>query len=322
MYKSKKFKNILQDNRLLFITLLSILIISIVNPSFSTKGNIINITQRMAFTGIVACGVAFVIITGGIDLSVGSMQALSAFIMAKSFVIYGIPLPLSIIITLLMCTSLGAIIGILVSKFKVPAFIVTLGGMQTFRALSEIINKAQPISGFPSSFNWWASGRVLGIFTPITIVWLIVFIISLFIEKKLKVGRYMYVIGGNIEAGELSGININFYNILPYIYTSFLASLSGILLVAKLNATVPEMGTDFELAVIAAICIGGISLMGGKGSQIDVFIGVIFLTVLNNILVILGFNAFIRQIFTGVFIIIAVALSNVNTRGKDRILPV
>lgn len=322
MNKSNKIKKFLQNNRLLFITLLAILIMSMVNPSFSTKRNFINISQRMAFTGIVACGAAFVIITGGIDLSVGSMQALSAFFMAKFFVIYGIPLPLSIIITLLICTFLGAIIGVLVSKFKVPAFIVTLGCMQTFRALSEIINKAQPISGFPSSFNWWANGRVLGIFAPVTIVWLIVVIISLFIEKKLKVGRYIYVIGGNSEAGKLSGININFYNILPYIFTSFLASLSGILLVARLNATVPEMGTGFELAVIAAICIGGISLMGGKGSEIDVFIGVIFLTVLNNILVILGFNAFIRQIFTGIFIIIAVALSNVNIREKDRILPV
>jgi len=316
----KKIRNILKKSGLFWVLVAAIVVMGIYNPRFLSLMNFVNLAQRMAFVGIVACGMTFVIITGGIDLSVGSVQAISAFIMAKLFVIYRLPLGLAIISTLVICTVLGIVSGTLISRARIPAFIVTLGFLQTYRALSEVVNQAQPIGGIPRVLSWWVIGRAFGIFPPIFLIWVGIVLVFWFVEKRLRLGRYMFVIGGNAEAGQLSGVNTKAYNVVPYVLTSLLAALSGILMAGKLTAAIPEVGQGFELDVIAAVCIGGVSLMGGRGTMIQVVLGVIFLTVLNNITVIIGFKDFQRQILTGIFILIAVAISNVGSERK--ILPV
>lgn len=316
----KRVKNVLRKSGLFCLLIAAIVIMGIYNPRFLSLMNFVNLAQRMAFVGIVACGMTFVIITGGIDLSVGSVQAISAFIMAKLFAIYGLPLGISIVVTLVICTILGIVSGTLISRARIPAFIVTLGFLQTYRALSEVINQAQPIGGIPRTLSWWVIGRAFGIFPPIFLIWVGIVLVFWFIEKRLRLGRYMFVIGGNAEAGQLSGINIRAYNVIPYLLTSLLAALSGVMMAGKLTAAIPEVGQGFELDVIAAVCIGGVSLMGGRGTMMQVVLGVIFLTVLNNVTVIIGFNDFQRQILTGVFILIAVAVSNLGSERK--ILPV
>lgn len=296
-----------------------VICLSFVSDRFFTTRNFLYIFQRVALMGIVATGMTIVIITAGIDLSVGSMQCLAAFIVTKLYVHAGVPLLLSVVLTFAIAVGLGWGYGSLISKTKIPAFIVTLGLMAIFRASSEIMSNTQAIPGLPYSVTWWVIGRIGGV-PVITIIWLGSVAIFYFIEKKVKMGRYFYVIGGNAEAGHKAGINTRFYGILTYVFVAILASISGVLLAAKMTASVPEMGRGLELECIAAVVIGGTSLFGGRGSVIRTIQGVIFLSVINNGLVLLGFKEFGRQFFFGVVLLIVVGLANIG--AAKRLLPV
>jgi ribose transport system permease protein len=291
-----------------FGTLVGLLVLSVVltilTPYFLTVSNLINVVQQSAIIAIVAAGITFVIISGGIDLSVGSILALGGLVMADALHA-GVAVPVAIVIGLLVGLVAGCANGLLVTIGRLPPFIATLGTMSAIRGLALMYKDGSPISGFSDSFRGLATGGVLGIPAPV-ITMLIVFVVAHFILTRTKVGRYAYAIGGNEEGALLSGINVTFHKIVVYGISGMLSALSAVLLTARLNSAQPIAATGYELDAIAAAVIGGTSLMGGEGTLFGTLIGALIMGVLRNGLNLLNVSSYLQQVAIGSVIIIAV----------------
>lgn len=304
----KRIFDYITDNPLIFIILFIVIIIGVIQPNFLSLYNIINIIRESSLVGIMAIGMTFVIISGGIDLSVGSVMGLSGIIVAMSMKFWNLNVPLSIFLSLMVGVTSGIIAGFLVSKLKVPAFLVTLSLMGILRGLDLIVSKSTPISTLPESFLFIGRGIVFGIPFP-SIVFIVLLLIAFLMQRYHTIGRYIYAIGGNYEGSKLTGINVERILFFPYILTGFLAALSGIMYTARLDSAEPMMGTSFELLVIASVCTGGASLMGGRGSLVGTLFGTLLVTVLYNGMALLGLSTRIQEIAVGVLLIAAVSLS-------------
>jgi len=291
-----------------FGTLLGLIVLVVVlwilTPYFLTLANLLNIAQQTAINAIIAVGMTFVIITAGIDLSVGSILAFSGVVLA-SVLQLGFPLPIAIIIGLAVGLCCGLANGLLITFGRLPPFISTLGMMSVARGAALLYSSGRPISGFSSNFRFLATGEVFHIPMPV-IIMIVVYIIAHFVLTKTKLGRYTYAIGGNEEAALLSGINVKLYKAAVYGICGMLSGLAAVILTARLNSAQPIAGIMYELDAIAATVIGGTSLMGGEGTIFGTLIGAFIMGVLRNGLNLLGVSSFIQQIVIGSVIIIAV----------------
>jgi ribose transport system permease protein len=291
-----------------FGTLVGLLLLSavltILTPYFLTVSNLMNVVQQSAIIAIVAAGITFVIISGGIDLSVGSILALGGLVMADALH-SGVAVPVAIVIGLLVGLAAGCVNGLLVTFGRLPPFIATLGTMSAIRGLALMYKDGSPISGFSDNFRALATGGVFGIPAPV-ITMLIVFVIAHFVLTRTKVGRYAYAIGGNEEGALLSGINVRFHKIVVYGLSGMLSALSAVLLSARLNSAQPIAATGYELDAIAAAVIGGTSLLGGEGTLFGTLIGALIMGVLRNGLNLLNVSSYLQQVAIGSVIIIAV----------------
>lgn len=309
---------------LIFLILLIIFFQS-QNSAFLSQRNIFNVLTEVSIFGIMAVGMTFVILTAGIDLSVGSILAVCA--MFSAYLIKGgntVTVEpnswggMSWLIGLIVCLSLGTLIGWLhgigVTKLKLPPFIVTLGGMTIWRGITLVINNGSPIAGFDESYRWWGRGVLLGIPVPV-IIFCIVAIIGYFALHKTRWGRYVYSVGGNPEAARLAGVNINRTLVSVYVVIGALAGLAGFILSARLGSAESVAGVAFELRVIASVVIGGTSLMGGYGRITGTVFGSIIMGVLINGLVLMDVSAYYQQIIMGIIIILAVSF---DTYAKSR----
>jgi ribose transport system permease protein len=285
---------------LLFLCVL----LTILTPYFLTVSNLINVVQQSAIIAIVAAGVTFVIISGGIDLSVGSILALGGLVMADALHA-GVAVPVAIVIGLVVGLLAGCVNGFLVTFGRLPPFIATLGTMSAIRGLALMYKDGSPISGFSDTFRELASGVLLGIPAPV-ITMVIVFVVAHFVLTRTKVGRYAYAIGGNEEGALLSGINVTFHKIVIYGISGMLSALSAVLLTARLNSAQPIAATGYELDAIAAAVIGGASLMGGEGTLFGTLIGALIMGVLRNGLNLLNVSSYLQQVAIGAVIIVAV----------------
>ena len=288
----------------LFGLIILSLILWILTPYFLTVSNLLNIAQQTSINAIIAVGMTFVIITAGIDLSVGSILAFSGVVFA-SVLQAKFPLLMAIFIGLSVGLLCGLVNGFLITLGKLPPFISTLGMMSVARGAALLFSGGRPISGFPEDFRLLATGEFLHIPTPV-IVMILVYIIAHFVLTRTKLGRYTYAIGGNEEAALLSGVNVKFYKTAVYGLCGALSGLAAIILTARLNSAQPIAGIMYELDAIAATVIGGTSLMGGEGRVIGTLIGALIMGVLRNGLNLLGVSSFIQQIVIGSVIIIAV----------------
>jgi ribose/xylose/arabinose/galactoside ABC-type transport system permease subunit len=306
-------KNINRDNIINFLAdyglyiglgLISITF-SILSPHFLRMGNIMNVLRQVSIIGVIASGMTFVILMGDFDLSVGSLVALSGVVVALLQVNLGFGTILSVIGALIFITLLGLLNGILIVKLHVPAFVATLGMMSAARGMALILSDGYPISGLTESFRTIGAGYFLGIPNPV-IIYFASILISYVVLSRMKFGRLVYGIGGNIEAVKLSGINTDKYRIMIFGISAFAAAVSGIILAARINSGQPTAGTGFELDVIAAVVIGGTSLSGGKGGVIGTFFGALLVGVLGNGLNLLGVSSFYQQLAQGIVIVIAV----------------
>lgn len=285
--------------------------LTILQPRFLSAGNLQNILSQVMVLGIIAIGQTLVILTGGIDLSVGGIAALSTMVgglvMMQSGVAWGI------IVMLLTGLLLGTINGILVAYVGLAPFIVTLGMVSICASLAFVISDGQSLVGLPESYSIFGT-ESLGPIKYYVILFIILYLLAHVFLTRTKPGRFIYAIGSNREAARLSGINVARYQIIPYATTGVLCALAMMIESSRLGAIDPNTGARFDLTTIAAVVIGGASLMGGKGSVIGTLIGMMIIGVLQNGLNIIGVNAFWQGTALGAVIILAVILDRVVRR--------
>ncbi|EID7715838.1 ribose ABC transporter permease [Vibrio cholerae] len=307
-------KEWLIEQKSLIALLFLVVIVSFLNPNFFTVDNLLNILRQTSVNAIIAVGMTLVILTAGIDLSVGSVLALcGAF--AATLVAMEVPVLVAVPTALLAGAALGAISGIIIAKGKVQAFIATLVTMTLLRGVTMVYTDGRPIStGFTDTadtFAWFGTGYALGIPVP---VWLmvVVFAGAWYLLNHTRFGRYVYAVGGNEAATRLSGINVDRVKIGVYAICGLLASLAGIIVTSRLSSAQPTAGMGYELDAIAAVVLGGTSLMGGKGRIMGTLIGALIIGFLNNALNLLDVSSYYQMIAKAVVILLAVLVDNKN----------
>ncbi|MBE3578761.1 MAG: ABC transporter permease [Caldanaerobacter subterraneus] len=293
---------------------LAILIIffSITSDKFLSVDNLLTVALQTSIIAIIAMGQTYVIITGGIDLSIGSNIALGG-VVAALLMANGFSIPISIIIALLVGLFVGTVNGTLVAYGKIPPFIVTLGAMSIIRGTAYVLTGGIPITNVPLEFSTFGMGRILKIPVPVIIMVILIAIFG-FILAKTKLGRYIYAVGSNREAARLAGINIPTVLIAVYAISGFLAVWAGIIVAGRIISGQPAAGMGYELDAVAASVIGGASLFGGEGTILGTIAGAFVMGVLRNGLNLLNVSAFWQQIIIGAVIIGAVFLDTIRRR--------
>lgn len=287
--------------------LLLVAYLSIATDTFFTVRNFLNILDQITVLGILAIGMTFVILIGGIDLAVGSILALCIMVMGHLAKEAGLPMWLAITLGLTVAGIAGGVSGTLVAYFRVPAFIATLAMMSSARGLANMVTDGQQIISFPPWFNLMALIRYGGYITITVAVMFIVFAICWIYLRFTSGGRSLYAIGGNEEVARLAGINVKLHTVGVYVVSGLLAGLAGIMLGARLDSVQPSAGFTYELDAIAAVVIGGTSLSGGIGGLTGTAIGVLIIGVLRNGLNLLSVSPFTQQVVIGLVIALAVA---------------
>ena len=304
--------NISKYKSLIGLVLLCI-VITKVTPTFLSVSNITNVFTQVSVNAIIAIGMTFVILTGGIDLSVGSTLAISGAVGASIVKSTG-NVFLAIIVAAVIGIAVGLINGLLVSKGKLQAFIVTLATMTIFRGATLVFTDGTPISKLPEAFVKIGNGK-LG-FMPIpVIITIIIAIIAVYALSQTRFGRYLYALGGNEEASRLSGINTDKIKTLVYVVSGFASAIAGVIITSRIGSASPNAGTGFELDAIAAVVIGGTSLAGGEGTITGTLIGALIIGVLNNGLNLMNVSPFYQSIVKGLVILIAVLLDKKSRKN-------
>ena len=288
-------------------------IFAAIAPGFLGERNLVNILQQSSINAFVALGMTLVIISGGIDLSVGPTAALAA-VLAAGLMSTGVPVPLAILAALALGASCGAVNGALISFGGLQPFIVTLGTLSTYRALALIVTGGNPILGIPHAMRAIANGTLLGIPTAVILV-AVVAILAGVMLRRTPFGEYLLAVGGNEEASHIAGVPIALTKIGAYALSGTMAALAAMILIGRLGAAEPILGNLWELDAIAAAAIGGASLMGGKGSVVGTLLGAIILGAMRNGLTLLNVQAFYQLLATGLIILLAMLLDRF-TRGR------
>ena len=284
-------------------------VITIINSNFLTANNLLNLLLQVTSNALIAFGMTFVILTGGIDLSVGSILALSSALTA-GLLGSGMPVTLAILISLILGCILGMMNGLLISYGKLAPFIVTLATMTIFRGATLVYTNGNPITKGLSDtflFQFLGQGYIVGIPFPVIIMF-IVFIVLYVLLHKTAFGKSVYAIGGNEKAAYISGVKLNKVKIIIYSISGIMASISGLIITSRLSSAQPTAGASYEMDAIAAVVLGGTSLSGGKGRILGTLIGALIIGVLNNGLNIIGVSAFWQQVVKGVVILIDVLI--------------
>ncbi|MGI6779051.1 MAG: ABC transporter permease [Acetivibrionales bacterium] len=311
--KSGKITDLLNRYSTLAILLLMIVIITICEPLFISPMNILNVIRQISIIAIAGFGVTMIIITTGIDLSLGSIIAIAS-VTSASFAHPGeYPLIVTILVGLAGGVLAGLVNGLLVAYAKLPAFIATLGMMISARGVAYIITKGHPVTGFSKEFDFIGRGYLLGI--PF-IIYVLLFcgIVSYVILRHTKLGRCIYAVGGNEQAAIVSGINVKKTLMFVYTYSGLMSAVSGILLASRLSSGQPTAGTGYELDAIAGAVIGGTSLSGGIGTIQGTFIGALIIGVLNNGMDLLHVSAYWQMLARGAIIVGAVLLDRLRNK--------
>jgi inositol transport system permease protein len=308
-----QYINNIRQYGLLIVFGIICLIISLITPQFLTVSNLTIIVTQVSINALLAFGVTFVIITGGIDLSLGSIVAVTGVTSAMLAHPDSYPVLIPIVMGLLAGLLMGAFNGFIITKSKIAPFIVTLGTMTIGRGLALILSDGRPVSNLSDSFNYLGSGTVFGI-PFLILIFILVFALCSIILSKTILGRHIYAIGGNEQAARASGINIDRVKLSVYSISGLLAGLAGILLASRITTGQPNAGAGFELDAIAAVVIGGTSTAGGRGTMTGTLIGVLLIGVINNGLDLLNVTSYYQQVVMGIIIIGAVIIDSLNQK--------
>ena len=312
-----RMKSIFRHETILFlVVIIALVILSIQAEQFATTDNLLNQGRFLTEVSLVALIMTFVIVTGGIDLSVGSILGLSAIVLGVAWKKLGLPLPLAILVALSVGTLAGLFNGIIITRFKVPPLIATLATLALYRGLAEGISQARSIRGYPEWFFVLGQGEFFGIPTQL---WIVVFFTLLtgFILTYTTWGRATYAIGANETAARFSGIAVDKTKLFIYAASGFAASLAAIIFVSRVSTTRSDMGMGLELDAITAVVLGGTSIFGGKGTIVGTFFGLILIQILKNGLSLAGVKSDGTYIAIGLVLILTLLISNLFNRNSE-----
>jgi len=297
------------------------IIFSIAAPRFASIENVSNILTQISINTVISVGMTFVILLGGIDLSVGSVLALATVVAGLILTNQALPVPLAIVLAIMAAVSVGAICGLFngfVSEhWKIPSFVVTLGMLNIARGAALQVSNSRTIFSFPAGFNHFGTTGV-GLFPSIFLIALGLVLIGRFILNQTVFGRMIYAIGNNEEAVRLSGHNTSVFKISAFTLCGITVGVAAIMYMLRLNIASPILGVGFELKAIAAVVIGGTSMSGGKGSMVGTFLGACIIGVLDNGLLLIGLGDFSRQMVTGAIIILAVIIDTYRIKASQQ----
>lgn len=303
---------------IIFVLILLFIVFCFASETFFTRSNIFNIFKQVAVVGIVSVGMTMVLLTGGIDLSVGSIIGV-ACVLTATLLVAGVNVVLAVIITLIASAALGMLNAFFINQLKIPPLITTLGMMTSLRGTAYLITGGLPIFGFESDILVLGKGMLFDFIPVPMIIMVIVFILGWLFLDKTRFGRYIYGVGGNEEATRLSGINVKKIKYIVYSISGFLSGLAGIVLLARINSGTPKAGDGYEMDVITAVVLGGVSITGGEGKIGFVIIGVLFMGVLTNGMIMLNVHDYVQQVIKGLALLAAVSFDRVVQTRKARI---
>jgi ribose transport system permease protein len=319
-YEPKKGENFLtgilkgKELKKEFVTFLGFLglclLMTLASDKFLDYDNLVNIIRQVAINGILAVGMTFVILTSGIDLSVGSVMAIASTVMAGAMINFGMPPTVAVLLGIGVGAIFGLINGTLIAYAKMPPIIVTLAMMEIPRGLALLYTGGYPLAGLPEGFSFLGRGYLFNIIPMPVIVMLVIYAIAYIILNHLPMGRYIYAIGGNEEAVRLSGVKVNKYKIIAYLTSGLTAAISGMVLTSRLMSGQPMAGVGFELDAIAAVVLGGTDIAGGRGNILGTFLGVLIMGVLSNGLNLMGVSPYVQRVLKGLIILLAIYFSS------------
>jgi ribose transport system permease protein len=313
-----KHKRILNTQAVVLLAVIALWTgLSLKSAFFLTADNIQNIMLQMAIQGVIGVGAVVVILTGGIDLSVGSVVGIVNILLATLITSGHMPISTSILLVVLLATAFGLINGILVFDLKLPPFIATLGMMTVLRGATLLISKGSNIFGLPRAISTFAQGKLFGL-PYLFCVLIVVTIVVEIILRRTNFGRYVYAIGSNPEAARLSGVNTRLVTYGVYMLAGLLGGVAGSMETARLWMGVPTAGTMYELDAIAVAVLGGASLMGAEGNAYGAFIGALLMTTIYNGAVILGIDSNYTKVFVGAVLLITVAVDQLRKRRSGQ----
>ncbi len=292
---------------LIFLIILFV-VLSISSPYFLTVDNLTKVLRQVAVVGIVTVGMTMVILTGGIDLSVGAILGLTSVILAK-LMVSGISIFPAIIVTLISGMVLGLFNGFLINKIKISPLITTLGTMTIFSGITYIITGGGTIYGFPKGFSFIGQGYFLRVPVPIIIL-AIIYIIGFFVLNSTRFGRYVYGIGANEKASVLSGVDVTKMKYIVYMISGLLASLASVVMLSRINSALPNTGVGLEFNVVTAVVLGGVSVNGGEGKLQGVIIGLLIIGILENGMILLDVGEYVQTVVKGAVLLTAVGIDN------------
>jgi len=298
---------------LYFALIAMIIVLSFASDTFLKPSNIINVLRQISIQAIIAVGMTMVIILGQMDLSVGAIVAFASVVNALLVMKAGIPVVLAILITLFLSSLWGLLNGLVTAKFKLHAFLVTLATLTLIRGITYTLTGGYPIGGLPKSFYEFGSGHLFKIPYPV-IYMVVIYAIGMFVLRNTPFGRSIYSVGGNAEAARLSGINIFRAKVAVFVISSFLAAIGGIILSSRLRAGSPEVGLGWELDIVAAVIIGGTNIFGGEGKLTGTLIGMLFVGILTNGMILLDVTPYMQQVVRGIVILAAVILNSLQEK--------
>lgn len=284
-------------------------LLAIFAPNFLLPTNLFNVLRAVAINGMIACAMTFVIISGDIDVSVGSAVAWSSSLLGILAITLKMPLLLAVVVVLVQGMLIHAGAGFIRVRWNIPAFVVTLALFISLAGMAKVITNAYPITPFPQSFSFWGQGYIAGVIPVPAVLMLITIAVFYFLSKRTVFGRSVYSVGGNEEASRLSGIPVARTRIIIFMLSGLMAALGGIIISSRVMAGVYNVGQGLEFDVIAAVVIGGTSLAGGSGSMIGSFLGVLFIGLLLNGMTLIGVPPYWQEVARGLIVLFAVLFS-------------
>ena len=306
-----------RESGVVLALVLLFMIFTLTSGTFIAGKNLLNITRQVSVNALIAIGMTFVIVTGGIDLSVGSVIAFSGIIASSIMVSTNLPVWIAILAGILVGTLTGVVNGIFITFLNMPAFIATMGTMTMLRGLGYIYTQGYPIYNLPKAFKQIGQGY-LGMVPIATIILLVVAVVGYLVLRRTVFGRHVYAIGGNMEASKLMGIRVKAVQFMTYVLCGSVCGVAAVVQTARLGSGMPTIGIGYELDAIAAAVIGGAAMAGGSGSIPGTILGAILLGVLSNGLSLLNVDSYVMQVISGAVVIIAVLIDEMRRITSNR----
>lgn len=318
-----KFLDLFKKYGVIFILVILVVVFTILNPAFLTPKNVINISKQIAIMAILSVGMTFVLLTGGIELSMGSVVSLVVVSISIFVANKGMPVIPAMLLSVLIATAIGFINGLIIAVVKVPPLIMTLGMQIFLYGFTYTICGGLPVYGIPNSLKWVGQTYIAGVVPVSAFIMVVIILAGYFLLSKTYLGRYFYAIGSNEDAANLSGINSNKIRIMAYTICGFLVGIAGIVMLGRIGSGQPSAGDGYEMDVLTGCVLGGVSLNGGKGNIGKAFCGILVIGVLSNGMSLAGMNPFMQKMVKGLVLILAViidSLQYVKLRKKVKVI--